>query len=108
MPKLTFLRPDGAEAATLEVADGTSVMAAAIANGVDGIVGECGGNCMCATCHVYVEEPWTGALPALSEDEDALLEGAASDRRPESRLGCQLKMGAELDGLAVRLPQRQI
>ena len=107
MPKVIYVSAAGVEQA-VDAVEGESVMAAAVKNGVPGIIGECGGNCMCATCHVYVEEPWTGALPPLSEDEDALLEGAASERRPESRLGCQLKMSAGLDGLTVRLPPCQV
>jgi 2Fe-2S ferredoxin len=107
MPKLTFVRPDGGSV-DLDVPEGTSVMAAAIANGIDGIVAECGGNCMCATCHVYVEPDWTSKLPAIGADEDALLDGTADERRPESRLGCQITLGPELDGLTVRLPERQV
>ncbi len=107
MPKLTFLRPDGGRV-DLDVPEGTSVMAAAIANGVDGIVAECGGNCMCATCHVYVEPDWAARLPAMGADEDALLDGTADERRSESRLGCQIALGPELDGLTVRLPERQV
>lgn len=106
MPKITFLRPSG-EAVTLDVPEGTSVMQAAISNGIDGIVAECGGNCMCATCHVYVEAAWLAELPEMSADEDALLDGAAAERRPESRLGCQVALGAALDGLTVRVPDRQ-
>ena len=107
MPRITF-RPATGAPVTLEVAEGTSVMMAAIAKGMDGIVAECGGNCMCATCHVYVEPGWVGRLPAMSADEDALLDGTASDRLPESRLGCQVRVTAALDGLCVRLPERQV
>jgi 2Fe-2S ferredoxin len=107
MPRITFLRPSGG-AAAFEVPSGTSVMQAAVSNGLDGIVAECGGNCMCATCHVYVEEDWLPRLPAMSTEEDALLDGTASERRPESRLGCQIGLGPDLDGLTVRLPERQV
>ncbi len=107
MPKVSFHRPSG-EAVTVEVTEETSVMQAAISNGIDGIVAECGGNCMCATCHVYVDAAWLSRLPAMSADEDALLDGTASDRLPESRLGCQVRLTAGLDGLTVRLPERQV
>ena len=107
MPSLTFL-PHGGAPVTLEVPEGESVMMAAMANGLDGIVAECGGNCMCATCHVYIEPAWRDAVPPPSDAEDALLDGTAMERLPESRLGCQLRMTAALDGLVVRLPERQV
>ena len=62
---------------------------------------------MCATCHVYVDRDWTERLPPMSAEEDALLAGTASERRANSRLSCQLKIGPELDGLTVHLPDRQ-
>lgn len=107
MPKLTYIHPDGARE-ELEAAEGTSVMQAATSQGVDGIVAECGGNCMCATCHVYVEPSQLARLPAMSEEEDALLDGTASDRRPNSRLSCQILVTRALDGLVVNLPDRQV
>lgn len=104
MPSITYLHPDG-ESQTVDVADGTSVMRAAISNGIDGIIGECGGQAMCATCHVYVEgEP---DLPPVGEDEDEMLDGTSAPRLPESRLGCQLKAGAHFTSITVRLPGRQ-
>jgi 2Fe-2S ferredoxin len=105
--KVTYVHPDGARE-TLEVEPGTRVMQAAVANDVDGIVAECGGNLMCATCHVYVDEDWADRLPAISRDEDEMLEAAASERRPTSRLSCQLPLTDELDGLVVHLPETQI
>ncbi len=107
MPTITFVQPDGT-ATPVEAVEGESLMQAAINACIDGIVAECGGNCMCATCHVYVDAAWLGRLPAMSADEDALLDGTASDRLPESRLGCQVRLTAAVDGLTVRLPERQI
>ena len=107
MPTITYVHPDGAREA-LDVAEGTSVMQAATRNGLGGIVAECGGNAMCATCHVYVEEDQLHLLPPMSDEEDALLDGTASERRPNSRLSCQLSVTAALDGLVVRLPERQV
>jgi 2Fe-2S ferredoxin len=69
---------------------------------------ECGGNCMCATCHVYVEPDQLDRLPAVSEEEDAMLDEAAAGRQPNSRLSCQLKVGPALEGLVVHLPDRQV
>ncbi len=83
-------------------------MLAATSHGIDGILAECGGNAMCATCHVYVDESWLGRLPAMGSEEDALLDGAAAERRPTSRLSCQIKLTPDLDGLVLRLPDRQV
>lgn len=107
MPTITFIRLDGAQR-ELAVAEGTNLMQAATHHGLDGIVAECGGNAMCATCHVYVDEAWSERLPPLSDDEDALLDGAAAERRPTSRLSCQIIATTALDGLVVRLPDRQV
>jgi 2Fe-2S ferredoxin len=107
MPKITYVHTDG-RPEPVEVADGLSVMQGAVSNGIEGIVAECGGNCMCATCHVYVEPDWLGRLPGMSDEEDAMLDEAAAERRPNSRLSCQLKVGPALDGLVVQLPDRQV
>src|SRR5438128_2561310 len=107
MPKITYVHPNGAQE-VLDVPVGTSVMRAAILNGIDGIVAECGGEMMCATCHVYVEEDQLGRTPAQSDDEKAMLEFTASERRPNSRLSCQLLVTPELDGLIVYLPETQV
>jgi 2Fe-2S ferredoxin len=82
-------------------------MHAAVTAGVDGIVGLCGGSAMCATCHVYVEERFLPALPAVSPSEDEMLDYTASPRATNSRLGCQVQLTANLDGLTVSLPDRQ-
>lgn len=107
MAKVTYVHPNGARA-EFELADGTSVMVGATSHGLDGIVAECGGNAMCATCHVYVEPSQLGLLSAVSEEEDALLEGVAAERRPNSRLSCQIVVKPALDGLVVHLPERQL
>ncbi|WP_420135340.1 2Fe-2S iron-sulfur cluster-binding protein [Rhodopseudomonas sp.] len=105
MPKITFILPDGRR----EIADagvGDTVMYAALSQGLDGIVAECGGNAVCATCHVYVEEGFS-KLPPVDGNEDDLLDGAAAERLPSSRLSCQIKLTDDLDGLVVRIPDRQ-
>ncbi len=107
MPNIVFVHPDGARE-ELEIAEGTSLMQGATAQGIDGIVAECGGNAMCATCHVYVEPDQLDRLPPMGADEDALLEGTASERRPNSRLSCQISVTSALDGLLVNLPERQV
>lgn len=107
MAKVTYVNPDGSEVEA-EADVGTSVMMCAVAQDIDGIVAECGGSLMCATCHVYVDQEFADRLPAMSPDEDEMLEAAASERLPNSRLSCQLVLTDELDGLVVRLPETQI
>jgi 2Fe-2S ferredoxin len=86
---------------------GDSVMEGAIKNGIDGIVAECGGACQCATCHVYVDEAFLGLLSPIQEDEDEMLNTTFCQRQPNSRLGCQIPVTKELDGLIVRTPEAQ-
>ena len=106
MPSVTYVSYDG-KSTTLDVPVGTSVMQAAVLHGVDGIVAECGGSCMCATCHVYVRADQLSLTPAMQPDEDAMLECTASPRKPNSRLSCQLVVSPEMDGLVVHLPETQ-
>jgi 2Fe-2S ferredoxin len=103
---VTYISHTG-ETRQVAVPIGDSVMEGAIKNGVDGIVAECGGACQCATCHVYVDEAWLNKLPPMQEDEDAMLNTTASERRPNSRLGCQIPVTQELNGLIVRTPETQ-
>lgn len=91
----------------LAVPVGDTVMEAAIKNGIDGIVAECGGACMCATCHVYVDEAFLDRLDPMDETEAEMLNATASERRPNSRLSCQIKVTKALDGLIVRTPETQ-
>jgi 2Fe-2S ferredoxin len=107
MARVTYISYEGKET-TLDIAVGTSVMQAAVFNGVDGIVAECGGSCMCATCHVYVREDQLPLTPPMQPDEDAMLDGTASERRPNSRLSCQLIVSPQMDGLVVRMPETQV
>jgi 2Fe-2S ferredoxin len=106
MPDITFILADGSTHG-LEAPEGVSVMAAATGAGLPGIVAECGGSAMCATCHVYVDEAWVARLPAPLANELEMLECTAAERRPTSRLSCQIKLTAELQGLVVHLPDRQ-
>ena len=106
MPKVTYVQPGGARE-TFDIATGKSLMLGAQSHGVDGILGECGGQGMCATCHIYVDAKDLDILPPMSEDEDAMLEDAASERKPTSRLSCQLEACDDLDGIVVYLPEEQ-
>ena len=107
MPAIIFIHPNG-ESTRVAANDDESAMQAATRSGLDGILAECGGNAMCATCHVYVDDAWLARLPAMADDEDALLDGTADERRANSRLSCQIKLSGELDGLVLRLPERQV
>ncbi|MGO9358428.1 MAG: 2Fe-2S iron-sulfur cluster-binding protein [Xanthobacteraceae bacterium] len=107
MPAITFVHPDQ-RSERIEANVGDSAMQVAVTHGVTEIVAECGGNAMCATCHVYVDGEWIGRLPAVTADEDSLLDGVAAERRPNSRLSCQIRMTPELDGLVLLLPDKQV
>lgn len=88
--------------------EGTSVMRAAVSNGIKGIIGECGGQAMCATCHVYVQHEYLSRLPEISEDEEEMLDCTSSERTERSRLSCQLEMGQDLDEVSVEIPESQV
>jgi 2Fe-2S ferredoxin len=103
---VTYISYRGVES-RIDVPVGDSVMEGAIKNSVDGIVAECGGACMCGTCHVYVDEAWLGRLVPIQEDENAMLDTTACPRQPNSRLGCQIPVRKDLDGLIVRTPETQ-
>jgi 2Fe-2S ferredoxin len=106
MPDITFILPDGTPR-EIDAPVGASVMQVATGAGLPGIVAECGGSAMCATCHVYVDPAWVDRLPAPLGNELEMLECTAAERLPNSRLSCQIKIDASLHGLLVRLPERQ-
>lgn len=106
MPKIVYVLADGTRR-EVDAARGSSVMETAIKNNVPGIAAECGGCLSCATCHVYVEAPWAERLPEPDSDEVEMLEFVAAERRPNSRLSCQLMVSDALEGLSVQIPDRQ-
>jgi 2Fe-2S ferredoxin len=106
MPLIRFIQADGS-AQEVQAPEGSNAMQAATGAGLAGIVGECGGSAMCATCHVYVDEAWVDRLPAALPNELEMLECTASERLATSRLSCQIKLTAALDGLVLRLPASQ-
>ena len=87
-----------------DIAVGTTLKDAALAAGVPGILGDCGGNLSCATCHVVVAEEWVEAVGAPGEMEDLMLDITAAPREATSRLSCQIEMSAALDGVRLRVP----
>jgi 2Fe-2S ferredoxin len=106
MPRITYIQPDGS-ASEVAAAVGATVMETAVDNDIAGIVAECGGACSCATCHVYVDPAWLDRLPAPDAQEHGMLD-CVLDRKPNSRLSCQLKVNPGLDGLVVRVPESQL
>ncbi|GAA1141539.1 2Fe-2S iron-sulfur cluster-binding protein [Nesterenkonia lutea] len=107
MSTIIFTQPSGTTDA-ITVEEGTSLMRAAVTNGVEGIVGECGGQAMCATCHVYVRPEFAAALPEIADDEEEMLECTTAERTERSRLGCQIPATPELDGMVVDVPSDQV
>lgn len=106
MPHVSYIEPTG-ETRTVDVPVGTTLMVAAVKNGVDGIIGECGGVCMCATCHVYVREEFLDRLPPILDTEEAVLDVTNAERLPNSRLSCQIRMTEALEGITVEIPPSQ-
>jgi len=105
MPKITFVENGGAER-TVDVAEGLTVMEGAVKNMIPGIDADCGGACACSTCHVYVDEAWAEKVGKPADMEEDMLD-FAFDVRPNSRLACQIKVTAALDGLRVTTPEKQ-
>jgi len=106
MTTITFVEASG-QSTTLDLAEGWSLMQGATSNGIDGIIGECGGSCACATCHCYVDDLLAKVLPPPSQGELDMLDNAAAERRPNSRLACQIKVSAAMNGAVVHLPKTQ-
>lgn len=105
MTKIIYVTRDGARQ-EVTVENGYSLMEAALNNNIAGIVAECGGACACATCHGYIDETWLDKLPPMDDMEDSMLD-AAFERRPNSRLTCQVEVNGSLDGLIVHVGENE-
>jgi 2Fe-2S ferredoxin len=105
MAKITYIEFDGTEH-VIDVKNGLSVMEGAVKNNIPGIDADCGGACACATCHVYVQDPWQDKTGDKTAMEESMLD-FAENVEPNSRLSCQIKVSDELDGLVVKMPQSQ-
>jgi 2Fe-2S ferredoxin len=105
MPKIVFIEHNGAQH-VVNGQVGRSVMQTALDHQVPGILAECGGSCVCATCHGHIDAQWWPRLRPIQADEESLLEGLP-ERLSSSRLTCQIDLTTELDGLTVRLPKSQ-
>jgi ferredoxin, 2Fe-2S len=106
MPRVTLVSHSG-EPFELDADSGRSLMRVATHAGIEGIAADCGGCLSCATCHVYVDEAWLQRLPPPQADELAMLELTAQERRPNSRLSCQIHLDDTLHGLTVQMPEHQ-
>ncbi len=105
MPTIHFVQADGSRRA-IDAEPGEVLMQIARRHQVDGILAECGGVCSCATCHVHIDPAWRRRLPPIAEMEGEMLE-FASEVDDASRLSCQIKITAELDGMVVNVPASQ-
>src|SRR5262249_28720629 len=105
MPKVTYIEHTG-KAHTVEVKTGQSAMEGAVRHNIPGIVAECGGACSCPTCHVHVDAAWFERTGPRTAAEVAMLD-YANDVDETSRLSCQIKVGDALDGLVLRMPEKQ-
>jgi len=105
MPKVTYVAHNGTET-VIDVDTGNSVMRGAVSNNVLGIDADCGGECACATCHVYVDDAWLSRVPPADAVETSMLE-FVNNPKPSSRLSCQIKVTDDLDGLVIRMPASQ-
>jgi 2Fe-2S ferredoxin len=103
--KVTYIESNGKEH-VVDVPEGWSLMEGAVKHLVPGIDADCGGACACATCQVYVDPAWAPSLPPKGEMEETMLD-FAPDVQSNSRLSCQVRMTAALDGIVLRLPKSQ-
>ncbi|MEP1520187.1 2Fe-2S iron-sulfur cluster-binding protein [Ascidiaceihabitans sp.] len=103
---VTWTLPDG-HIATADVAEGTNLMEAAVANNIAGVVGECGGCLSCATCHIIVDPQWLDKTGDMGDFEDAMLDVTETERVASSRLSCQIVMSPALDGIKLTVPDTE-
>ncbi|WP_170765064.1 2Fe-2S iron-sulfur cluster-binding protein [Ruegeria lacuscaerulensis] len=106
MPKITFTDHTGTSR-DIEVAEGRSLMEGARDAGIDAIAADCGGACACATCHVYIDDAWVDRVGAQDPNEADMLDFAAAPTDHRSRLSCQVRVTAALEGLSVHTPDTQ-
>ena len=106
MAKINYINHDN-QTHTIDVQNGLTVMEGAVQNDIPGIDADCGGSMSCATCHVYVREDWYNKLPKKEMGEDDMLD-QAYEPNSNSRLSCQISVSADLDGLTVHMPEKQV
>jgi 2Fe-2S ferredoxin len=101
MPKLIVVNREGEET-SVDADNGVSVMEAIRDNGFDELLALCGGCCSCATCHIFIDPAFADKMPAMSDDENDLLD-SSDHRNQTSRLSCQITLSDDLDGLKVTI-----
>lgn len=101
MVKVTFVEPGGTERHVADAEEGQSLMEVGKANGIEGILADCGGACSCATCHVFVDPDWWERVGPPDDVEFAMLDMVSDVAGDMSRLSCQVRLSARLDGLRV-------
>ena len=106
MTKVVFIDRQGGRH-EIEADNGVTLMEVALDNSVPGIYAECGGTCSCATCHCYVSDAWADKLTAMDDLEDGMLDGV-KERRPSSRLSCQLTVSDALDGIELEVADNNL
>lgn len=106
MVRVIYVHPDG-DRQEVDTPKGESVMSTAIAEAVPGIIGDCRGGLTCATCHVFVDEAWIDKTGEREPDEEDMLEMTAVEATECSRLGCQIVLNDDLDGIVVHVPEAQ-
>lgn len=106
MVTIIFKQPDGTEQ-SVQIAEGLSIMEAAIKHNINGIEADCGGGCSCATCHVYIDKSFHEITGKTSPAEEDMLD-FAFDVRPESRLSCQIRITSDMDNIIVHIPEKQV
>ncbi len=99
--KVIFVEADGTEKTVTDAPVGESMMEVAKANGIIGILGDCGGGCACGTCHVYVDADWQEVVGGPDDIEEMTLDMVSVVHQANSRLSCQIKLTSEMDGLRV-------
>ncbi|MGE0799467.1 MAG: 2Fe-2S iron-sulfur cluster-binding protein [Lautropia sp.] len=107
MTRIVFEWASG-ERREIDVEPGAVLMHAALAEGIDGIVAECGGAAACGTCHVYADSRTLARLPSIESNEEAMLDFTAEPRQHDSRLSCQIRVTEDMDGAIFRIPARQL
>ncbi|MGB5485221.1 2Fe-2S iron-sulfur cluster-binding protein [Parasphingorhabdus sp.] len=105
MTKIVFVEHDGTQH-PVEAENGISLMEAAINNSVPGIDADCGGQCACATCHVFIPKEWPCLLHRQGEMEQDML-NLNDDQQANSRLACQIEISNDLDGIKIYMPASQ-
>jgi ferredoxin, 2Fe-2S len=103
MPKLTFISADGEARQTVDAPEGITLMEAARNAGIESVAGDCGGACICGTCHIYVDPAWWAMVGEPIDIEQATMEFSENVMQ-NSRLACRIELTGEMDGMVLQIP----